>query len=175
MKKTYDVYHIYDIDGGFGDAVYEESKVATFESKEDAEKFVEKFNNPHVYYKPYDELNCGILEIRESEIIPKGADLDIIAFKRLNRDEFDLEKKMEIMFLFDDKYPVLFRNGKALALDRCWKLFIEEQSKEVGTNLSYEFISENFEHYEGNILESINKFENLNEILQMLKGEEIHE
>ena len=171
MKKTYDVYHIYDIDGGFGDACYNESKVATFESKADAEDFVERFENPHVYGTPYDELNCGTLEIRESEIVPKGADLDVIAFRRLNRDEFDLEKKMEIIFLFDDKYPVLFRNGKALALDRCWKLFIEEQSKEVGTNLSYEFISENFEHYEKNILESMNKSEHLNEILKILKGE----
>lgn len=67
--KTYSVFHNYSVDGGFGDSVYCTDLVAIFESKEDAEAYVKKYNNPHVYDRPYDELWAGELEIKENEII----------------------------------------------------------------------------------------------------------
>jgi len=67
--KTYSVFHNYDVDGGFGDAVSCTDLVAIFESKVDAEAYVEKYSNPHVYDKPYTELWAGELHIEESEII----------------------------------------------------------------------------------------------------------
>lgn len=75
--KIYNVYHLYDVDGGFGDAVPTSELVATFESKADAESFVEKYHNPCVYDIPYAELYCNAYTIMEMEIIPhKDFDLD---------------------------------------------------------------------------------------------------
>ena len=56
----YGVYHIYDVDGGFGDAIGEESLIETFLNKNDAETFVQKYSDPHCYDNP--------LEIREIEV-----------------------------------------------------------------------------------------------------------
>lgn len=67
--KIYSVYHCYDVDGEFGDAVPKEKLVAIFENKADAKAFVKKYHNPYVYYKPYDELYCNAYCIRETEIV----------------------------------------------------------------------------------------------------------
>ena len=67
--KIYQVFHAYDVDGGFGDAVPNVDLIETFVSKEDAKDFVERFANPHIYDKPYASLECGNLYIRESEAL----------------------------------------------------------------------------------------------------------
>ena len=72
MKEIYQVVHRYDVDGGFGDAVAQEDVIRVFEDAEDAEEFIKKFENPHVYDTPYNELWCGDLKIQRMEIIPKG-------------------------------------------------------------------------------------------------------
>lgn len=68
-KTVYTVFHIYEVDGGFGDAVAQEDFVFATEDKEAAEGYVEKYNNPHVYSVPYDSLTCGELVIREIKTI----------------------------------------------------------------------------------------------------------
>lgn len=67
--KIYNVYHCYDVDSGYGDAVETEILVATFESETDAKTFVEKYSDPYVYKKPYDELYCNVYIIRETELV----------------------------------------------------------------------------------------------------------
>ena len=67
--KIYTVYELYDVDGGFGDAVTQTRDLYTFACKEDAYAFQEKYNNPYVYAEPYQKLWCGTLKIREMEII----------------------------------------------------------------------------------------------------------
>ena len=67
--KVYNVYHEYDVDGGFGDAVNKSVLVATFESEMDAKAFVDKYSNPYVYDRPYAKLYCNQLVIEEMEII----------------------------------------------------------------------------------------------------------
>ena len=64
----YQVFHKYDVDGGFGDAVGTESLEATFSTKEMAEKFKAEYENPHIYDRPYQPLFCGTLEIRQIEL-----------------------------------------------------------------------------------------------------------
>jgi len=77
MDKIYQVFHVYDVDGGFGDAVMRQDIIATFECYEDAKAFVDRFSKPHVYDKPYAKLSCGELVIYESDVVGKGAiDLD---------------------------------------------------------------------------------------------------
>lgn len=67
--KVFMVKHCYDEDGGFGDAVSKEECLMIFKKKEDAELFVRNFENPHIYEKPYDELECGRLKIDEVEVV----------------------------------------------------------------------------------------------------------
>lgn len=65
MNKVYGVFHLYDEDGGFGDAIREKELICIFDSEEKANAFKEKYQNPHGYSKPYDMLYCGELEVRE--------------------------------------------------------------------------------------------------------------
>lgn len=67
--KIYNVYHVYDVDGGYGDAVPAEAHVATFESETDAKAFVAKYNDPYVYDEPYNKLYCNEFVIREFNVV----------------------------------------------------------------------------------------------------------
>lgn len=67
----YNVYHVYDVGDEYGNAIYAEDYVASFEREDDAKAFVEKYNDPYVYNKPYDELYCNIFIVRESELITR--------------------------------------------------------------------------------------------------------
>lgn len=66
-NNPYLVKHRYDVDGGYGDAVEKDDVVAIFRTHEDAEAFVKRFEDPHIYDTPYNELRCGILYIEEIE------------------------------------------------------------------------------------------------------------
>lgn len=59
------VFHKYDVDGGFGDAIAESDLICVFKTVEEANDFVEKYEKPHVYDVPYCELYCGVLEVQE--------------------------------------------------------------------------------------------------------------
>ena len=63
--KTFGVFHIFDVDGGFGDAIPQEELICTFNSVEEAWDFIKKYEKPHVYDCPYQCLECGKLELRE--------------------------------------------------------------------------------------------------------------
>lgn len=76
--KIYNVYHEYDTDGGFGDAISQSDLVATFATETDAKEFVEKYSKPYVYDRPYAALYCNLLVISETEII--------------THEEFDINK-----------------------------------------------------------------------------------
>jgi len=53
----FNIYHHFDVDGGFGDAVSNKTLVATVECTEDEVKaFIEKYDNPEVYDTPYASL-----------------------------------------------------------------------------------------------------------------------
>ena len=65
MNKVYGVFHLYDEDGGFGDAIRQKELICIFDSEEKANAFKEKYQNPHEYSKPYDMLYCGELRVEE--------------------------------------------------------------------------------------------------------------
>lgn len=67
--KIYQVIHLFDVDGGIGDAVKKEEIIATFSNKNVAEDFVKKYNNPHIYDTPYAALYCGRLIIKDIEVL----------------------------------------------------------------------------------------------------------
>lgn len=65
QNKIFAVIHVYDTDGGFGDAVTQEKVLFVTSDEEMAKKYVEENSNEHVYDVPYDELMCGKLIWRE--------------------------------------------------------------------------------------------------------------
>ena len=69
--RIYNVYHVYDVGDEYGNAICTEDYVASFESEMHAREFIEKYNDPYVYDKPYAELYCNIFIVRESELITR--------------------------------------------------------------------------------------------------------
>ena len=65
VKKIYVIKHLYDEDGGFGDSVPVSEVIGFCTSKAKAQKYVEKYENEHIYASPYSELYCGALVIEE--------------------------------------------------------------------------------------------------------------
>lgn len=59
------VFHTYEIDGGFGDAVLEKDLVGVTANEEEANDYVEKWSDEHIYDKPLDRLHCGLLTYEE--------------------------------------------------------------------------------------------------------------
>lgn len=68
--KLFIIEHEYDTDGGFGDAAWATETIGATLDKAEAEDYIKKwsYSEPQVYAKPYDELTCGVLRIREMEI-----------------------------------------------------------------------------------------------------------
>lgn len=62
-KVVYVILYHEDVDGGFGDAVPTTTPIAVFDVKSQAEKYVRKHSNPHIYDKPYASLETGLLTI----------------------------------------------------------------------------------------------------------------
>lgn len=72
--KVYIVKHVYDEDGGFGDAIGVENVLCGFMSEAEAESFVSKYAKPHIYDRPYADLWCGELVVEELNMIPPSVD-----------------------------------------------------------------------------------------------------
>ena len=58
---AYGIFHAYDVDGGFGDVIVKVDLVCICRDEETAKRFIERYRNPHVYDKPYSDLECGDL------------------------------------------------------------------------------------------------------------------
>lgn len=89
----YNVYHLYDVDGGIGDAVYQKDLLFTTDSKEIADTFVSKYDNSHVYAIPYAKLYQGALRVEEISIIDNYGDIpqEIIQWGEENIKSTDVE------------------------------------------------------------------------------------
>lgn len=57
MSHLYNIYHCYDVDGGFGDAVPQREHVALVEAtEEEIIEFLNHWDRPRVYDIPYAKL-----------------------------------------------------------------------------------------------------------------------
>ena len=93
MLKIYNVVHIYDVDGGFGDAISKQEVLFATLNKEVADKFVEKYSNPHIYDTPYANLYTGELIIEELPIVDNYNDIpkETINWGEINIKEKDVD------------------------------------------------------------------------------------
>lgn len=62
MSK-FGVFHIFDV--GFGDSIRQSELIGVFETEKGANDFKTKYEEDYVYDYPYQELECGKLEVRE--------------------------------------------------------------------------------------------------------------
>lgn len=56
IQPIYVISHVYDVDGGFGDAIETEKVLGYVVGAKAADEYVEKYSKPEVYYEPYDAL-----------------------------------------------------------------------------------------------------------------------
>lgn len=61
----YLIEHVYDVDGGFGDAIGNTDVIGAMETMEEAIAYVAKWSHPVVYDVPYAPLEHKALRIRE--------------------------------------------------------------------------------------------------------------
>ncbi len=64
----YQIFHCYDVDGGFGDAVSEEDIIGATLDENEANEYVKKWSKPEIYDKPYASLYRHELIVRPIEI-----------------------------------------------------------------------------------------------------------
>lgn len=95
--KIYNVIHLYDVDGGFGDAISQHKLLFTTTSKEVAEQFVNNYNNPHIYEIPYAELWAGALTITEQTVVDTYGEIpqDLIQWGEYNKTFKNVEEEYE--------------------------------------------------------------------------------
>ena len=66
----YGIYHGYDVEGEYGDAVSRDEIVAFCDDKEMAKAYVERWSNLHAYAKSHSYLYCGYLYVKPLGDIP---------------------------------------------------------------------------------------------------------
>lgn len=77
METIYGIYHLWQTDGGFGDAVAQEALIGVTDDEEKAKAYVERWSNPHVYDKPYDELHRGELTYAKLKVLDLDQDPEL--------------------------------------------------------------------------------------------------
>lgn len=84
----FNIFHQYDIDGGFGDAIPQEDLLGYIEvdSEEDAKAYCDKWSVDHVYDIPYNELHEGKLIYKACDDKPLDLDKSPIPNITLNID-----------------------------------------------------------------------------------------
>lgn len=161
-KKWWDVYHEYEVDGGFGDSVSRDDKVATvFATEKEIDDFVKKWDNPRVYYVPYAELTEHHVYAVESEIVDLAnvipyEDDHAVFFEGLiklpdgreetewfdgecNRNEYDMSSSIERVINYIEKYVLgqkvtrLYLNGHLLNELEYMKDFVDFGVKDQDT------------------------------------------
>jgi len=76
MEKVYIIKELYDVDGGFGDAIPQERIMAITRDEGLAKAYVEKYNKPRVYDIPYAALTEHGLAYEAVELIDPDLDVD---------------------------------------------------------------------------------------------------
>lgn len=77
VKNEYLVSHLYDTDGGFGDAICQEEPLfVVYATPEEMDEFVEKWDKPYVYDKPYANLMCHGIKVAKVIPIADISDID---------------------------------------------------------------------------------------------------
>ena len=66
--EMYAVYHVFDVEGEFGDPIENRRLVALCANKDLADNYARKFDCTHAYKDEFLQLFCGQLEVEELDI-----------------------------------------------------------------------------------------------------------
>lgn len=77
MQTIYNIIHLYDVDGGIGDAIHSADVLFTTSSRKVAKKFMNQYSNQHIYDTPYDNLYAGELVIQETHLVEEYSDIPV--------------------------------------------------------------------------------------------------
>lgn len=67
--SMYIIKHVYDVDGGLGDAIEREDVVGVVDcTKAELDAFLKEYNKPIVYDEPYNWITCHTLIAEEIEV-----------------------------------------------------------------------------------------------------------
>ena len=82
IQSMYGIWHVYDVDNGYGDAMPQQELVAVCADKELANKYADMHSNPHVYEQSYNDLYEGELIVRPMDkvIVVTQENVDISPF-----------------------------------------------------------------------------------------------
>lgn len=73
----YIIYEIYDVDGGFGDAISREKVIGAVKTESEAQAYVDRYSCAHIYDAPYAELEQGRLGYRKITELNINKDIDL--------------------------------------------------------------------------------------------------
>ena len=92
MRKLYNIFHQFDVDGGFGDAVGKRMHVGLVKAtEEEIKNFLEIWDKPRVYEHPYSDLYEHSVVAEEVKV----AELkDVVPYDPATRDWPDLPEGM---------------------------------------------------------------------------------
>lgn len=126
---TFNIFHEYETDGGFGDAVCQCDLIATVEAtKEEIDAFVKEWNHPRIYDRPYAELSEHTIYAEPVEITKLS---EVVPYNPEDKDKPDLPEK-----------PKNAECGKKWFYDRDTKKYIwityEEARERNRRNQAYE-------------------------------------
>lgn len=105
-KELYGIYHGFDEDGGYGDAIYEEVLVGVVQATEtEIREFVEKYDKPIVYGHPYDDLTAHHIRAEKITIT------DICKVKPYGDDDYysQLAEEYELAKKYNQEYGERWR------------------------------------------------------------------
>ena len=77
MAKIYLIKHVYDVDGGFGDAIQQEEIIGYLTSEKEAAEYCNMYSKPFIYDSPYHDLYKGELIY---EKLPNQLNLNVPPF-----------------------------------------------------------------------------------------------
>ncbi len=63
------IYHVYDMEGDFGEAIPEYELIAVCEDEDFANEWAKTFDRTHIYEKSTDDLQCGTLKVESMDRI----------------------------------------------------------------------------------------------------------
>ena len=89
----FEIYELYDVDGGIGDAIGKEKVIGYVETQSEAEEYVAKWSHPYIYGVPYDSLECQRLAFREAKL--RLLSIDDIPMKNWDMDATSIQPDEE--------------------------------------------------------------------------------
>lgn len=98
IKHLWEVFHCYDVDGGFGDAVGQKDAVGVaYATEYEIDEYLKKWDKPKVYDRPYASLYHHTVRVQKIEIAPSIDEVIPYSWKDDEEFEYDVDTIKEAL------------------------------------------------------------------------------